>query len=254
MKNNNLIGIFDSGMGGLSVLCTLKHVMPNESFIYYGDSKRAPYGVKSKKTVEEYAVEICDYFVEKEVKAIVVACNTATSAAVKTLRNRYSIPIIGMEPALKPACEYKKDGTVLVLATKMTLEEKKFERLMNQFSNSHEIIKIPGSILVETVEKGITDGPEAEAAVRSCFKDVDTEALDAVVLGCTHFVFLKSVIEKILGPNVAIFDGNMGTALHLKNTLEHLKQLNEESKQRIIIENSAGDSMVKQSEKLIEGC
>lgn len=217
MNNNSKIGVFDSGLGGLSVLHTLQTLLPNESFIYYGDSVNAPYGVKTKDEVFELSKAICDALVEKNVKAIVIACNTATSAAVERLRVLYDIPIIGMEPAIKPALKHST-GQVAVLATEMTLKEEKFQKLVEALEDGYRIEKIPAPEWVDCVENHLFD----EAYVQSCvndFLETHISKVNAIVLGCTHYVFLKNRISDYYGGKVEIFDGNMGTALQLKNTL-----------------------------------
>lgn len=217
MDKNSKIGVFDSGLGGLSVLHTLQTLLPNESFIYYGDSINAPYGVKSKDTVFELSKAICDSLIEKNVKAIVIACNTATSAAVERLRALYDIPIIGMEPAIKPALKHSV-GQVAVLATEMTLKEEKFQRLVETLEDGYRIEKIPAPEWVDCVENHMFDETYVRKSVNNFLKE-NVSNSNAIVLGCTHFVFLKELISEYYNGKVEIFDGNMGTALQLKNTL-----------------------------------
>ena len=157
-NSKKAIGVFDSGLGGISVLRDLKKLMPNEDFIYFGDSAYAPYGIKTKDEITKRCVEIIDFFIEKGVKAVVIACNTATSAAIKELRETYNITIIGIEPAIKPAVESKKQGKIIIMATTMTLAEKKFNNLMDKYKDEREIIKLPAPGLVEFVESGIFSG------------------------------------------------------------------------------------------------
>jgi glutamate racemase len=221
MKNRDVpIGIFDSGMGGVSVLAHAIRKLPNERFIYIGDSANAPYGTRSVEELKSLSISICDNLVERGVKAIVVACNTATSASIIQLRERYDIPVIGMEPALKPAVIENMDGNVAVLATDVTLREEKFAKLTERFSDNANIISIPSPSLVELVERGVLDGEEAEKTIMDVFKGVDIEKLSAVVLGCTHFVFLRRTIEKVLGQKVRIYDGNDGTVNQLIRLLK----------------------------------
>lgn len=247
------IGIFDSGMGGITVLADAMKIMPTENFIYYGDSDNAPYGVKSREHVKELSLNICDYLISKNVKAILVACNTATSASVLEMRDRYNIPVIGMEPALKPAINAKGSGSVAVLATEVTLREEKFENLMNRFRYKREIIKVPCPSLVELVESGVMDGNEARRAVESCFEDIDIKKLSAVVLGCTHFVFLKKIFRDILGNNIEIHDGNFGTVNYLQKKLDDLSLLNLDNDKPVIkIFNSKNHDYLHQSRELLE--
>lgn len=253
MDQNRPIGIFDSGMGGVSVLGEAIRMMPTENFIYYGDSGNAPYGVKSKEEVTRLSEAVCDHLVSRNVKAIVIACNTATSAAAPYLREKYKdIPVIGIEPALKPAVEAQREGAVLVMATEMTLKEAKFKNLCNRIAKEREIIKLPCPSLVELVESGITEGEEAKRAIEACLKAVDYSRVSAVVLGCTHFIFLREAVSQVMGQGVMIFDGNTGTVRHLLQVLESLG-LHDESRHESTIEiiNSGGMDLVLQSQRLL---
>jgi len=246
------IGVFDSGLGGLSVIRSIQTTLPSEDIIYFGDSMNAPYGIRPVDDVKQLSFDICDRFVGQQAKAIVVACNTATSAAITLMRKRYSIPIIGMEPALKPAVEQTATGVVAVLATELTLKEEKFQILMKQFEKRREILRVPCPQLVELVERGNIEGPDAEEAVRMCFSDMSVDNLDAIVLGCTHFVFLKKVFQKLL-PGVSIFDGNDGTARQLKRVLEARKLLNDSPERSMLkIDNSGGATWIERSWTLLQ--
>lgn len=252
---NLAIGVFDSGMGGISVLAQIIKQMPNERYIYYGDSLNAPYGVKTPKEVRKLSKNICDFFIEEGVKAIVVACNTATSAAIKELRNTYNIPIIGMEPALKPAVEMNPDGKILVMATEMTLKEKKFAKLMERYGKEAEIVKLPCPKLVELVEDGILEGKVMEDAIRECIGDIKSEEISSIVLGCTHYVFLRDSIRNVVGNSVEIIDGNEGTARHLQNVLNESDMLNTEQREEVdvTIYNSREDeAIMTQSKNLLQ--
>ncbi len=222
------IGVFDSGLGGISVLKELVELMPNEKYIYYGDSYYAPYGTKNKQEIIERCIEICDYFINKKVKAIVIACNTATSAAVNVLRDKYKpLPIIGMEPALKPAARDKKDNNIVVMATSLTLNEEKFNNLMKKYSDTNNIIKMPCPDLVDIVENDMLNNTELiEKTLLKYYSEIDISTLDSVVLGCTHFVFFKEHLKKILDKRTSIIDGNEGTARHLKEVLDNEGRLN----------------------------
>ncbi|TCO74424.1 glutamate racemase [Marinisporobacter balticus] len=236
------IGVFDSGMGGLSVLREMKKLMPQEDYIYYGDSKHIPYGKKTKEALTDICIEIGDYLIKRGVKAIVIACNTATSTVIDTFRNRYTIPIIGIEPALKPAIEQYTDGKIVVLATEVTLKEEKFKNLMDQYTSQAEIVKIPGPKLVSIVESGLTEGKEAEEAIKEVFEHMDRHEISSIVLGCTHYPFLNTAIKKVLGDNITLIDGGFGTALHLKDILSQKGLLKDESENgHIEIINSSND-------------
>lgn len=246
------IGVFDSGFGGISVLGTLRQVLPNEYFIFYGDSAYAPYGEKSKAEIKERCFAICEHLIKQNVKAIVIACNTATSACVKELRAHYDIPIIGMEPALKPAVNGLSDQCVVVMATPFTLKEEKFALLMNRYSETNTIIKLATPKLVRIVENDqLDDLSYVKAVLNDYFKDIDLNKVNAIVLGCTHFVFYKDIIKDMIPSHITIYDGNLGTALHLKDTLTKLNLLSN-NQGGYLIENSKHNlEILKLSEKLL---
>ncbi len=250
MNQHSKIGIFDSGLGGLSVVHTIQSLMPNESFVYIGDSQNAPYGTKDKMEVLTLSKNICDTFIEMDVKAIVVACNTATSAAINMLRDAYDIPIIGMEPAIKPALE-QKEGKILVLATDMTLKEEKFMKLLDQHDKSYRVVPKPAPELVSVVENHIDDLELINRTVHAFLNEVE-QTVEAVVLGCTHFIVLKDIIQAYFGDHVDIYDGNMGTAMQLKNILEANQLRNtDQSLGTIEIYNTKGEDFVEKSKNIL---
>lgn len=220
MNKYDKIGIFDSGLGGISVLNTLKSLLPNESYIYIGDSLHAPYGIKSKEEVFELSKAICDHLIALGVKAVVIACNTATSAAVTRLRDMYDIPIIGMEPAVKPALR-SSEGQVVVIATEMTLKEEKFLKLVESLEDGYRVEKLPAPEWVDCVENHLQDQLYVEKCVNELLETHIPKAT-TLVLGCTHYIFLKEYIYRFYKGKIEIYDGNVGTALQLKNTLESL--------------------------------
>ncbi|QGU96761.1 glutamate racemase [Clostridium bovifaecis] len=221
MSTKNMpIGFFDSGVGGLSVLREAIKLLPNEDFIYFGDSLNAPYGVKSVDEVKELSFHASELLLEYKVKAIVVACNTATSAAIEDLRNTYKdIPIIGIEPALKPAVELNRKGKVVIMATPMTLAERKFHSLMEKYKENADIVPLPCPGLVEYIEKGIVEGEGINSFLREKFSTLKGEKISSVVLGCTHYPFIKRELSKVLGSEVVIIDGSKGTVTQLKRQL-----------------------------------
>lgn len=245
------IGVFDSGLGGLSVLKTIHEVLPYENLVYYGDSLHAPYGVKSKEEVFQLSKVISDYFVELGCKAIVIACNTATSAAVTRLRSLYDIPIIGMEPAVKPAF-MQTEGQVAVLATEMTLKEDKFNALIKELNADQRILKYPAPEWVNCVENHFSDYEYVQQCV-NIFLEENLKNAETLVLGCTHYIFLKPFIENFYKGRIKIFDGNMGTALQLKHALSSVGMLNKESFQmgNIEIFNSKSEAYVNKSYDLL---
>ena len=254
-NKNKAIGVFDSGLGGVSVLKELVQAMPNEKFLYYGDSANAPYGIKTKEEITERCVDIIEFFLAKGVKAIVIACNTATSAAANMLREKYShLPIIGMEPALKVAADGKIDNTIVVMATPLTLKETKFNDLMARYSDDNTVIKMPCPELVNIVENDLLDDEEVvESQLKDYYKDLDMSKINSVVLGCTHFVFYREYMEKILNHSINIVDGNLGTTNHLKEILKDKDELRDYDEEgSVTIYNSSGDKrFIKLSEKLL---
>ncbi len=219
MNVNDYIAVFDSGVGGISVLRHLMRHMPEERYLYFGDSANAPYGTKTKEQVRALTFAAAEMLIRRGIKALVVACNTATSAAINELRETYpDLTVIGIEPALKLAADRFPGGRLGVMATPMTLREEKFAQLMERFSDTCEICKIPPPGLVELIESGRADAPETDALLRELFAPYPK--LDALVLGCTHYPFAKNAIARVLGENVALLDGGDGTARETKRRLK----------------------------------
>ena len=223
MNRTDPIGFFDSGLGGISILRGTRRLLPEENYLYYGDSFHAPYGVRTPEDVQRLSKAVTEHLLERGAKAIVIACNTATSAAAAMLRELYpNIPIIGTEPALKPAVERHPGGRILVMATAMTLKERKFFDLWDQFRDQAEIIPVPCSGLMEFVERGELRGERLEQFLIEKLEPFLKVPVDAVVLGCTHYPFLRSVIRKIVGRRAEIIDGSEGVARQLRRRLEEL--------------------------------
>ena len=227
-KNVQPIAVFDSGVGGISVLKELVKILPNENYIYFGDSKNAPYGMKSKDEVQKLTMNCAKMLFDKGAKALVVACNTATSAAVRALREKYpDIPIVGIEPAVKPAVSMKEHPKVLVMATPMTIREEKFQNLMGRYADQGEIIPLPCPGLMDFVERGDLHSDNFRKYLEELLYEYKNGNLDAAVLGCTHYPFAKELIQEILGENVMIFDGGEGTAREMKRRLAESVLLND---------------------------
>ena len=211
------VGIFDSGVGGVSVLRELRAQLPLENVVYYGDTAHAPYGTKPPEVVMARVRQVMAELLNRNVKAVVIACNTATSVAAATLRAEMTLPIIGMEPALKPAHQLRHGGQVLVMATPLTLRLPKFAALMARYGEGASPLPCPG--LMELVEAGHLDDAEITAYLTQLFAPYAHTAVDAVVLGCTHYVFLKPLLRRMLPPETAILDGNAGTIRQLQRVL-----------------------------------
>lgn len=253
-NNNKPIGFLDSGVGGLSVMKEAIKIMPNENYIYFGDSKNAPYGVKSTKEIRDLTFKAVEFLISKGIKGLVVACNTATSAAVRELRTVYpDMPLVGIEPAIKPAVELGIDGKILIMATPMTIKQDKFKLLLDKYKDKAEIVPIPCAGLMEFIESGVLDGIELEYYLKEKLSDYSSENVSSVVLGCTHYPFVKDSISKILGKNVEVIDGGEGTAREIKRRLAEKSLLNTNTtKGKIEIYNSLGeDKIIDLSWKLL---
>ncbi len=244
----NPIGVFDSGVGGISVLQAMIRVLPQEHFIYYGDTANAPYGTKKTEEVIDCVRKVTDRLLERNIKALVIACNTATGAAAYTLRKELAIPVIGMEPALKPASEIRKNGKILVLATPLTLHQEKFNLLMEKYGEG--AVRVPCTGLMELVEEENWQG--AEAYLQEVFALYDLQKVDAVVLGCTHYVFLKDRIRKMLPDRIIITEGNEGTAKQLKRVLAREHLLQEKGEGRVELETSGSPDDLEKMKRLME--
>ena len=219
-KKRQPIGVFDSGVGGISVLRELIKVMPNENYIYLGDSKNAPYGTKTLETVRKLSFENARILLEQGAKGLVVACNTATSAAVRLMRGMYpELPIVGIEPALKPAALQKEHPRVLVMATPMTVQQEKFRQLMARYEDKAEIFPLPCPGLMEFVEAGDLESDRLYDFLIELLGPYLDKRLDSVVLGCTHYPFARRMIQRIVGDAVTIFDGGAGTAREMRRRL-----------------------------------
>ena len=219
--NNAPIGVFDSGMGGLSVWKEIVRTLPEESIIYYGDGKNCPYGGKSQEELIHLSEGITKFFIEKGVKLIVVACNTATAGAITYLRGNYKIPFVGMEPAVKPAAQHSKSGIIAILATAATLKGKLFQETSERFSGDVTILSSIGEGFVGLVESGREDSPEAEEAVKRTVEPLLEQGADHLVLGCTHYPFLTEALEKAIGDrDVVLVDPAPAIAQRVKEVLQ----------------------------------
>lgn len=220
------IGVFDSGLGGLSVLREIHALMPQESLCYIADSHHAPYGEKSLAQIRQRSVVCADWLVEQGVKAIVVACNTATAAAVNQLRARYTLPIIAMEPAVKPAGKVTRAGRVGVLATAGTLSSKKYESLLRQHACHVTVISQPCPGLVEEVEKGDFESMALRGLLSSYLEPLLQAQVDTLILGCTHYSLIRRLIVELVGEAVVVLDGGAAVARQLKQQLISQQLLN----------------------------
>lgn len=218
--NTNPIGVFDSGVGGLSVLRAIRAALPHEDLLYVADSASAPYGEKSTAFIVERSLAITHFLLQQNAKAIVVACNTATSAAIATMRAQFSVPIIGMEPAIKPAVSKTGSGIVGVLATVGTASSEKFAGLLARFDRNVKIIVQPCSGLVEQVERGELDSAMTRALIRQYVQPLLEQGADTIVLGCTHYPFLLPLIQEVSGSAVAVIESSEAVAREVRRRIE----------------------------------
>jgi glutamate racemase len=205
------IAFFDSGIGGLTVLKTAIAKLPEEHYIYYADTKNVPYGTKPREEIIRFIFDAVEFLASHRIKILVVACNTATSAAINELRATYDFPIIGMEPAVKPAILNNKSKKVLVLATSFTLRERKLESLISDLGADKIVDKLSLDKLVTYAENFDFDSPVIRAYIESRFDGIKLDDYETAVLGCTHFLFYKKLLSDILGPGIELIDGNEGT-------------------------------------------
>jgi glutamate racemase len=227
--NNYPIGLFDSGVGGISVLREVQRLLPREQLIYYADSGHCPYGGKPREEIIARACAITEFLLAQGAKLIVVACNTATIAAVEHLRATYPVPFVGMEPAVKPAVAQTRSGVVGVLATGAALAGEKFHNLVALHAQGIRMITQPCPGLVECVERGDLDGPEPRRLAVQYTEPLLNAGADTLVLGCTHYPFLRPLIAGIVGPDVALLDTGEAVARQTRRVLEREQLLNDHS-------------------------
>ena len=219
--NNRPIGVYDSGFGGLSVWRELHRALPCESLIYLGDGKNCPYGSLPKQRITELAEAAVRDLVERGCKMVVVACNTATAAAISHLRATFDIPIVGLEPAVKPACAMTRSKVVGVIATERSLKGEKFLSTVERYGQGVEVIKAVGEGFVEAVENNEEDTPATEQIVRRVVEPIIERGADVIVLGCTHYPFLRDVIARVVGErDVAIIDSGAAVEKRVESLLD----------------------------------
>ncbi|KAF0183955.1 MAG: Glutamate racemase [Nitrospirae bacterium] len=213
------IGIFDSGIGGITFLREAWQRLPAENFIYFADTGNVPYGTKSPDDVRRLVKEAVAFLSRQNIKVLVIACNTATSAAVYELRQRYDFPILGMEPAIKPALDAAGQKRVLVFSTSLTSQGSKLRMLCSQLDRNQQVDTVPFDELVKSAEAFDFVSPEVKNIICKKLSSVDQNIYGAVVLGCTHFIFYRPLIEEILPLSIPVFDGNRGTLNNLVRIL-----------------------------------
>lgn len=255
MEKSDYIAVFDSGVGGISVLRHLRQALPQERFFYYGDSANAPYGSRSPEEVRKLTLAAVKRIREEApIKALVVACNTATATAIETLRETYpELIVVGIEPALKVAADHFPGGRIGVMATEVTLREEKFDHLLHRFQENCTIVKIPAPGLVPLIEQGKVNSPETVSLLHSIL-DPYRGKLDALVLGCTHFPFASTAISEVLGKDVTLLEGGGGTARETQRRLKEADLLYGGTGEVIIQNSSPNPDMIRLShERLNQG-
>ncbi|HWU67199.1 MAG TPA: glutamate racemase [Methylophilus sp.] len=223
---NAPVGVMDSGVGGLSVLKHLTRQLPHEHFTYFADSAHAPYGNKSATEIQERCFTVADKLIGQGAKALVVACNTATAAAIANMRERYHLPIIGMEPAVKPAAAASKNGIIGVLATTGTLKSAQFAALLEHYGQGVQVVTQACVGLVECIEQGQLDTSQTLTLLQRYCQPLMAAGADTIVLGCTHYPFVKKHIQAIVGPEVTLIDTGAAVAKRLHQVLEQKQMLN----------------------------
>lgn len=220
--NDLPIGVFDSGVGGLSILKELQNCLPNESYIFFADQKDVPYGGKTKEELVVLTSRIMEFLTAQKIKMAVVACNTATCYALEELRNAFPIPIVGVVPAIKPAAEQTKTGKIAVVATPATAKSQYVTELIDKYAKGVEVLRIGCAGLEDVVETGQLHGPKTTELLNKYILPLKQEGIDFLVLGCTHYPFLKKEISAILGPTVNLIDSGQAVALRVEHLLnEH---------------------------------
>ncbi|SDV49036.1 glutamate racemase [Chitinasiproducens palmae] len=213
------VGVFDSGVGGLSVLRAIRAAMPCESLLYLADSYYAPYGQRSDAFIASRSAALADWLIGKGAKAIVVACNTATAQTIESLRGRLALPVIGVEPGVKPAMALSQTGRVGVLATAATLRSERFQTLLGRFAAGCRFVCAPGTGLVEAIEAGVTEGAAMDDLLAACLAPMREAGVDTIVLGCTHYPFIRDAIQAQVGDGVQLIDTGAAVAQQLARRL-----------------------------------
>lgn len=250
------IGFMDSGLGGLSVLIEAVKEMPGEDFLYFGDSANAPYGVRPQEEIKKLTFNVVEMLMKRGIKGLAVACNTATSAAVRSLRETYpDLPIVGIEPAIKPAVECNRGGRIIVLATPMTIAQEKYKKLVEKYRGDTDLKSVACPGLMEFVEEGDLDGPDLPEYFEEHLKPFLTPDTETIVLGCTHYPFIRKRLKEYLNnDSIEIIDGSLGTARELKRRLKEAGLLKEgPGKGKITIENSSKNPAMKERSRLLLG-
>ena len=243
-QKTDYIAVFDSGVGGISVLRQLRKILPNEHYLYYGDSANAPYGTRSAEEIRQLTLAALEKVMTQGVKALVVACNTATSAALDALKEKYPhMIVVGIEPALDLAAKQFPGGRIAVMATPATLKGTRFLQNKEKYGEVCNVIPLPAPGLMELVEAGKADSPEADDFVEALLKPYLGQ-LDGLVLGCTHYPFAENALRRVAGEKIALFDGAVVTAQQTKDALMRADLLYDGPGEVVFQNSLPGESML----------
>ena len=247
MSNSRPIGIFDSGLGGLSVWRKVRELLPHESIFYFADSGNCPYGPQSHATIQEMCEGVVRYLLDQKCKLIIVACNTATAAAIDSLRTQFPVPFVGMEPAVKPAALQSKTGCIGVLATEGTFKGELYQRTVAAYAKEIKLISQIGYGLVELVEKGQLEGPEVDKLLLPYLQPMLDQNIDQLVLGCTHYPFLAPAMQRLTGPDVKIVDPAPAVAKQVKKVMEDENLVASDDSKTVYQFATSGDKKILES-------
>ncbi len=219
--NNKAIGIFDSGVGGLTVFKEVKKVLPSESIIYFGDTARVPYGIRSKETVTRYSIENTEFLLSKGIKLLIIACNTASSLSIEEIKKRTSIPVIGViEPGARAALRATRNKKIGIIGTEATIKSRAYPEAIKKINSSVEVFSKACPLFVPLVEEGWTSGTVTRLVAETYLKELGEKGIDTLILGCTHYPLLKPVISEVMGGNVQLIDSAVETAIAVKQVIE----------------------------------
>ena len=251
--NARPIGVFDSGVGGLSILIELHRLLPKENFVFFADQINVPYGEKSKRELVGFMYKVVDYLIDKHnIKMFVIACNTATCYTIKELRGKYKFPIVGTEPAIRPASLGTKTGAIAVISTPATSRSKTVKRLIKEFCGGVKVLNIGCKNLENAVEKGSVDNKEVKRLLSRYLMSVKNSKVDQLVLGCTHYPFLKSAIRKMLRPKVKLVDSGKAIARRTRSLLRTHKILNSKRGETLYFTTGNAKKFEKVASKLLK--
>ncbi len=251
--NNNPIGVFDSGVGGLSVLAEIHHLLPNETTVYVADQAFMPYGSKTKEELTQRAEKIIKFFTNKNIKAVVIACNTATVMTIEEMRREFNLPILGVVPVIKTVSEATATGVIAVFATPATSKSEYLEDLIKKFASDKTVLTIGETHLEDLIEEGRRDSEEVMGILNDELKPLLGKNVDAIALGCTHYPFVKNQIQNIVGKDVLVADSGGAVARRLKQVLENERLLSTQKQNDMFFTTGNKIKFETVAKKLLDG-